>query len=75
MESKGSSSGRAFLAGAFGGAFAVAVLVAVAAVLLPRVGPRLKSRMMSSGCCSDEMRPCMDKCGCGPAPSQDGPEE
>jgi hypothetical protein len=68
MGSKEGSAGRSVVAGAVGGVVAVVALAAIAALLLRRVGPRLMRRMMermSGGCCSEEMRACMDKCGCG----------
>lgn len=71
MESKEGSAGRSVVAGAVGGVVAVVALAAIAAIaalLLRRMGPRLMPRLMprmSGGCCSEEMRACMDKCGCG----------
>ena len=52
---------RSVVAGAIGGIVAVAVIAILGALLLRRVGPR----MMSEGGCSEEMRACMEKCGCG----------
>ncbi len=61
---------RSFVAGAMGGFVAFGVLAVLAAVmmrrLMPAMMPRMMERMMSEGgCCSDEMRPCMERCGCG----------
>jgi hypothetical protein len=57
------------VAGALGGVVAFGLLAIVAAALLPRlmpkVMPRMMERMMAGGGCSDRMRECMEKCGCG----------
>lgn len=67
---------RSVAAGAIGGIVAVAVIAILGAFLLRRVGPRLMprmmERMMSEGCCSEEMRACMEKCGCGRPENADG---
>lgn len=74
MESKEGPAGRSVVAGAVGGVVAVVALAAIAALLLRRMGPRLMPRMMErmSGCCSEEMRACLDKCGCGRPASAEG---
>ena len=59
---------RSVVAGAIGGIVAVAVIAILGALLLRRVGPR----MMSEGGCSEEMRACMEKCGCGRPENSDG---
>ena len=59
---------RSVVAGAIGGIVAVAVIAILGALLLRRVGPR----MMSEGGCSEEMRACMEKCGCGRPENADG---
>lgn len=59
---------RSVVAGAIGGIVAVAVIAILGALLLRRVGPR----MMSEGGCSEEMRACMEKCGCGRPEKADG---
>jgi hypothetical protein len=74
MGSAANSTARSVIAGAVGGAIAVVALAAIAACLVRRAGPRMMERMMSGGCCSDEMRACMAKCGCGPAAPRDGDE-
>ena len=67
---------RSVAAGAIGGIVAVAVAAILAAVLLRRIGPRLMprmmKRMMSEGGCSEQMRACMEKCGCGRSETADG---
>jgi hypothetical protein len=69
MQSAKDSTGRSVAAGAIGGVIAIMALAAIAALLLrclgPRLMPRMMERMMSGGCCSEEMRACMEKCGCG----------
>ena len=59
---------RSVVAGAIGGIVAVAVIAILGALLLRRGGPR----MMSEGGCSEEMRACMEKCGCGRPENADG---
>jgi hypothetical protein len=59
---------RSVVAGAIGGIVAVAVIAILGALLLRRVGPR----MMSEGGCSEAMRACMEKCGCGRPENADG---
>jgi hypothetical protein len=67
METEKGSGGRSFAAGFAGGAFAVVVIVAAAVVVARRAGPHFMARMMRGCCDSEEMRACMDKCGCGKA--------
>ena len=70
MEIEKWSGSRSFVAGAFGGVIAVAVLAVLAGVLMRRLGPRMMPRMMErmmARCGSEEMRACMEKCGCGKA--------
>lgn len=64
------SAGRSpMVAGAIGGAIAVAVLAVLGMLLIRRLGPkmmpRMMKRMMRDGECSEEMRACMERCGCG----------
>ena len=78
METADKSVGGSFVAGAIGGAMAVVVMAVLAAVLMRRLGPRIMPRMMKrmmSGCGSEEMRACMEACGCGKASRNgaDGP--
>lgn len=75
MESTGTPTGRAALAGAIGGVLAVMVLAAAGAMLLRILGPRLAGAAMNGGCCSEEMRSRMAKCGCGPATTVDEPAD
>jgi hypothetical protein len=67
-QSAGNSTRRSFVAGAAGGVIAVVALTAIAALLLRRFGPRLMpammERMMTDGRCSEQMRACMERCGC-----------
>ncbi len=61
---------RSFVAGVLGGFIAVGVLTVLAAVLvrrfMPAMMPRMMKRMMGEGgCCSEEMRACMERCRCG----------
>jgi hypothetical protein len=69
MQSAKDSAGRSVAAGAIGGVVAIVALAAIAALLLrflgPRLMPRMMERMMSGECCPEEMRACMEKCGCG----------
>ena len=69
MKSAEASAGRPVVAGAIGGLIAVVALAAIAALLLRFLGPRLMhgcmERMMSGDGCPEEMRACMEKCGCG----------
>ena len=55
---------RSFVAGAMGGVVAVALLAVLGAALMRRFMPRMMARMMAGGACSDEMRACMEHCGC-----------
>jgi len=71
VRSTGNPSGRAALAGAIGGVVAVMVLMAITAMLIRLLGPRLACAATNGGCCSDQARSCMAKCGCGPAPTVD----
>jgi len=80
MSKSNGSIKRSVLAGAIGGIMAVAVVAILAAVLFRRVGPCLMprmmrgmmERMMADGSCSEEMRACMEKCGCGRPETADG---
>jgi hypothetical protein len=54
------------VAGAIGGFVAFALLAVFAGVVLSRFMPAVMKRMMAGGC-SEEMRACMDRCGCGEA--------
>jgi hypothetical protein len=69
MQSAKDSTGRSVAAGAIGGVIAIMALAAIAALLLRCLGPRLMhgcmERMMSGDGCPEEMRACMEKCGCG----------
>ena len=60
---------KSMLAGFVGGILAVGLLAAVAVRLMPHLMPNLMERMMASGECSERMRECMERCGCGPAKS------
>jgi hypothetical protein len=59
---------RSVAAGAVGGFVAFAMLAILAALLMrrfmPAMMPRMMKRMMADGG-SEEMRACMEKCGCG----------
>jgi hypothetical protein len=76
MPKSNGSIKRSVLAGAIGGIVAVAVVAILAAILFRRIGPslmpRMMKRMMSEGGCSEEMRACMEKCGCGRPETADG---
>jgi hypothetical protein len=70
METEKGPGGRSFVAGAFGGVVAVVAMAVLAAMLMRRLGPRIVPRMMERmrACCdSEEMRACMEKCGCAKA--------
>ena len=62
---------RSVLAGATGGFVAFVLMAFLAAMLMrramPAMMPRMMKKMMEGGCCSDEMRACMEKCGGGRA--------
>jgi hypothetical protein len=62
---KGSSTGRAVLAGAFGGIIGVAVVAGLVGFVLRRMGPQVMERMMRDCDCPAEMKECMDRCCCG----------
>jgi hypothetical protein len=77
MQSAEDSAGRPVVAGAIGGLIAVVALAAIAALLLrflgPRLMPRMMESMMSGDGCPEEMRACMERCGCGrPAKAAEG---
>jgi len=76
MSTSNGSVKRSVAAGAIGGIVAVAVIAILGTLLLRRVGPRMMprmmERMMSEGGCSEEMRACMEKCGCGRSEKADG---
>ncbi len=62
---------RATIAGGIAGAVAAASLAVLSAALLMRLAsrhfPAMMARMMSGeGGCSQQMRACMERCGCGP---------
>jgi hypothetical protein len=63
---------KSVLAGFLGGVLAVGFLAAIAVRFMPQLMPKMMERMMASGECSERMRECMEKCGCGPAKTELG---
>jgi hypothetical protein len=62
---------RSMTAGVIGGAIAVTVLAVLGMLLMRRMAPSMMrgmmSRMMADGDMPEEMRACMERCGCGEA--------
>jgi hypothetical protein len=69
QDPSGTSIKGSLVAAILGGMLAVGLVAALAIWLMPKIMPR----MMASGDCSERMRECMEKCGCGP--SKDDPED
>ncbi len=68
---------RATIAGGIAGAVTAASLAVLSAALLMRLAsrhlPSMMERMMSGeGGCSEQMRACMERCGCRPGGKEAG---